>query len=89
MPDTTPNSAGRPEPIDPEQLTRLLELELIQKRAQWKQAGARSRSIRTNSFVFLFILVVGCIVAFVFLFSKVNEKRASHLPEAQPSASEQ
>jgi len=40
---------------DTEQLTKLLDLELAQKRAAWKQAGDRARSIRAAGFVFLFV----------------------------------
>ena len=62
---------------DPEKLTRLLELELIQKRATWKQVGERARSIRAAGFVFLFVLVVACLVGGYFVFMRVNEQRPS------------
>ena len=67
--------------IDPDNLSRLLDLELIQKRATWKQAGERYRSIRTAGFVFLFVLIVGCVIGGYFAFLRVNETRQS-----QPSA---
>src|SRR5205807_10506117 len=81
-----PNSTAKPEAkeIDPEQLARLLEIELIGKRAQWKQTAARNRSRRINTFVILAVLVAGCAVAFLFLFSKVNEERANR--PASPEA---
>jgi len=63
---------------DPETLTRLLELELIQKRATWKQAGERARSIRAAGFVFLFVLIVACLVGGYFVFMRVNEQRPSN-----------
>ena len=66
---------------DPEKLTRLLELELIQKRTTWKQAGDRARSIRAAGFVFLFVLIVACLVGGYFVFMRVNEQRSN------PSAS--
>jgi len=62
--------------IDPEKLTRLLELELIQKRASWKQTGKRYRSIRTGGFAFLFLLIVGCLVGGYFVFTRLSEQRA-------------
>ena len=68
--------------IDPEKLTRLLELELIQKRATWKQAGERVRSIRTAGFVFLFVLIVACVVAGYFAFTRLNEQRSNPPPAA-------
>ena len=67
--------------IDPDNLSRLLELELIQKRATWKQAGERYRSIRTAGFVFLFVLIVDCLIGGYFAFMRLNESRPN-----QPSA---
>ena len=63
--------------IDADNLSRLLELELIQKRATWKQAGERYRSFRAAGFVFLFVLIVGCFVGGYFAFMRVNEQRAN------------
>ncbi len=65
----------KPNEIDPDNLSRLLELELIQKRATWKQAGERYRSIRTAGFVFLFVLIVGCLIGGYFAFMRLNESR--------------
>ena len=67
----------KPNEIDTDKLSRLLELELIQKRATWKQAGERYRSIRTAGFVFLFVLIVGCVIGGYFAFIRVNEQRAN------------
>ncbi len=63
--------------IDADNLSRLLELELIQKRATWKQAGERYRSFRAAGFVFLFVLIVGCLVGGYFAFMRVNTQRAN------------
>ena len=65
----------KPNEIDPDNLSRLLELELIQKRAMWKQAGERYRYIRTAGFVFLFVLIVACLIGGYFAFMRVNEQR--------------
>lgn len=61
---------------DPDALARLLELELIQKRAGLKQANARYRSVRMLGWFIIFVLVAGLIAAFVFGFSKLNQHRA-------------
>jgi len=71
----------KPNEIDADKLSRLLELELIQKRATWKQASERYRSIRTAGFVFLFVLIVGCLIGGYFAFMRLNESRPN-----QPSA---
>ena len=60
-----------------EQLTKLLELELAQKRQNWKQAGDRARSIRAAGFVFLFFIVAACLVGAYFAFMRVNEQRSN------------
>jgi len=72
------SSEPKPNEIDADNLSRLLELELIQKRATWKQAGDRYRSFRAAGFVFLFVLIVGCLVGGYFAFMRVNEPRANH-----------
>ena len=71
------SSEPKPNEIDADNLSRLLELELIQKRATWKQAGDRYRSFRAAGFVFLFVLIVGCLVGGYFAFMRVNEQRAN------------
>jgi hypothetical protein len=68
--------------IDPEHLTRLLELELVQKRATWKQTSERARSIRAAGFVFLFFLIVACLVGGYFAFTRMSEQRQNHPPSA-------
>ena len=60
---------------DPEKVGQLLELHLAQKRAEWKRANARYRTIRSASFVFLFLLIVGTVLALFLVFSRVNEER--------------
>ena len=84
-----PGIDGKSEPAenDPEKLSRLLELELMQKRVAWKNASARHNKLRTASFAFLFILIVGSLFAFYLLFSCMNEQRANQGPTPAPSAS--
>ena len=60
-----------------EQLTRLLELELAQKRATWKQAGQRARSIRAAVCGFVFLLIMACAIGGYFVFMRVSEERAN------------
>ena len=68
---------------DAEQLARLLDLELIQKRATWKQAGERYRAFRTLGFVFLALLILACLVGGYFAFMRVSEQRTN-----QPNVSD-
>ena len=70
-------NAPKSNEIDPDNLSRLLELELIQKRATWKEAGQRYRSFRAAGFVFLFVLIVGCLIGGYFAFMRVNEQRTN------------
>lgn len=72
-----PNSPGADE------LSRLLELELIQKRAAWKQTSQRNRSFRTVAFLFLFLLIAGAALGFFFVFTRVNEERPNRPASTQ------
>lgn len=65
---------------DADQLTKLLDLELAQKRQNWKQAGQRAKSVRAASFLFLFLLIVGCLVGGYLVFMRVNEGRSKPHP---------
>jgi hypothetical protein len=67
-------------PNETDQLTKLLELEMAQRRATWKNTGERARSVRAAGFVFLFVLIVGCLVGAYFAFLRVNEQRANPPP---------
>jgi hypothetical protein len=82
-----PHVPGKPELADndPEKISQLLELQLSQKRAEWKRAGARYRMLRSISFLFLFLVVAGGLFAFFLIFSRVNEERASR-PNATTTA---
>lgn len=84
MPDpiqTQPNAAQA------EQLSRLLDLELIQKRAAWKQTTQRNRSLRSFAFFFLFLLIAGTLAGLFFVFNRVSEQRPNHPPAASTSYS--
>jgi hypothetical protein len=83
-----PDTGGKPESTgsDADQLRRLIELELAEKRVAWKKAAARRQKVRFASFLFLFLLILASLVAFFVLFSRVNEERANPRPTPTPSA---
>lgn len=66
---------SQPITSDADQLSRFLELELVQKRAAWKQAKERKKSLRCLAFLFLFLLFAACLLGFFFAFNHVNEER--------------
>ena len=72
------NGEGKPEPVDPEMLVRMVEIEMIQKRAARQQASARRNTWRIASFFFLFIviLVAGFALYFVFSSGRLDEMRS-------------
>ena len=70
---------------DPEKLAKLLEIELMQKRAGWEQAKARRNTYRTMSFLFLFVVIVAAFFAFYFLIS--SERGPSPREGPPPAAS--
>jgi hypothetical protein len=82
------SNGGKPEPADPENAMRLLELELLQQRAARQMAGTPYRGLRALSFLFLFIVLLGAAaVAYYFFFSgRLEEMRARSLPQPSPSA---
>ena len=60
---------------DPEELSRLLEIELMQKKALWQQKTARNKNLKSVSLVFLFLIVMAGLAAFYFVFMQANEGR--------------
>lgn len=73
-------SPANPKVNEAETLARLLDIELKQKRATWKQTGERAKSIRVAGLMFLFVLIVACLVGGYFVFMRVNEQRANPPP---------
>jgi hypothetical protein len=82
------NGDGKPEPVDPENVVRLLELELMQQRAARQMAGRPWSGLRTASFVFLFAVILGALLGLYFLFSsgRLDELRARQEAGSSPSA---
>jgi hypothetical protein len=88
MPDGNRKPEG--DAPDPEKLAKLLEIELMQKRAGWQQAKQRRSSLRAASFFFLFLVIVGALFAFWFLFSPggIQERKGNRDTQADaPSSS--
>jgi hypothetical protein len=69
---------------DPDNLARLLELELIQKRAVWQQTAARRSKLKALSFFFLFLVVAGACLAFFLFLSQMSE-HSNQPPAATPA----
>ena len=85
-----PHGNGKNEPSDPEQLLRLVELELAQQRAARLRARSPYRAFRLASFIFLFAVVVGAAFAFYYVFvaGGLDEFRSREIarPSATPAA---
>ena len=77
---------GKKEPTDPEQLLRVLDLELAQQRAA--RLGARSpfRGFRMVSFIFLFAVILGALLAFYYVFYSGGLDEFRSRTEAHPNA---
>jgi hypothetical protein len=75
---------GKPEPskADADEASKLLEIELIHRRAEWQRAAARRSSLRLASFAFLFVVIVAVLLAFFVLMPQLREQRAAHDPAA-------
>ena len=51
---------------NPDELSQLLEIELIQKRAEWQRATARNKSFKSASILFLTVVILaGLVVAYI------------------------
>jgi hypothetical protein len=85
-----PHGDGKPEAKNPDEVLRLLDLELAQSRAKRAQAGSRYRGFRMASFLFLFVIIMGALVAFyyIFLSGGLDEfrSRGGARPSATPAA---
>lgn len=80
----------KPDPIDPEAAVRLLELELMQRRAARQQSTATYQGFRTASFIFLLVVVMAAALAFFYVFylGGLDRARASRSKETNPNATE-
>ena len=86
-----PRGDGKPEPNDPDQLLRLIDIELAQKRAARGRSRSPFRAFRLASFIFLFAVIVGIALAFYYVFYSGGlddmRSRARSQPSATPSSS--
>ena len=76
---------SKQEPVDPEAAERLLDMELMRARAARQQAQARYRGFRTLSFVFIFFVLLGTLLAFYYFFFLGGSDRARELNRSQSS----
>ena len=74
--------SGKRQPMEneSENLIRLLDLELTQKRTAWKRAATRHRTFRMIGIFCILIILAAIFLALFFLFSQANEERASSRP---------
>ncbi|HEY0368284.1 MAG TPA: hypothetical protein VGC85_01685 [Chthoniobacterales bacterium] len=80
-------AAGNSEkdPLSPDQLSKLLELELQQKRETWQHEKRRLSAFRALSFLFLFLVIAGALAAWwIFSPNQITDPRAN--PRAAPTA---
>ena len=81
-----PRGDGKPEPTDPDQLLRLIDIELAQKRAARQNAPSPFRGFRMASFIFIFAVIIGVALAFYYVFymGGIEDLRARN--QSQPTA---
>jgi hypothetical protein len=82
------NGDGKPEPADPENAVRILELELMRQRVARQQAGTPYRGLRVASLIFFFAVILGAALAFYYVFYSggLEQFRARNAPQSSPSA---
>ena len=84
-----PHGDGKNEPTDPEQVLRLVELELEQQRAARQSARSPYRAFRLASFIFLFAVLLGAALAFYYVFvagGLDDVRRNESRPTATPAS---
>ena len=74
--------SGKHQPMEneSENLIRLLDLELTQKRAAWKRDAARHRTFRIIGVFSILIVFAAAFFVLFFLFSRANEERMNSRP---------
>jgi hypothetical protein len=80
---TNPKTDGKHEN---EKLFQMLEVKLGQERVAWQRAKSQIRVFRAFSFLFLFLLIVGAVVAYFLVFSPARERRST--PQQSTSVSD-
>ncbi len=78
-----PEEAEPKRETDPDALARALELELIAKRASWQKMAARRGTWRALSFLFLFLIILGALLAY-FYFATAVPRSGGNSPATQP-----
>ncbi len=61
-------------------LSRLLEVELAQRRAEWARVREQRQRLRAFSFAFVSVIVLGALTIFYFFFGRAHELRDLHRP---------
>jgi hypothetical protein len=83
-----PHGNGKPEPTDPQKMLQALDIELMQLRSAREQAGSPYRAFRVASFLFLFAVIIGALLAayFVFVSGGLDDFRSRKQPAATPAS---
>ena len=76
------NEQGKAE----DELMRVLELELVQKRVRWQQDREKYRTLRVLSFSFLSLVILAGLFGFFFFFTRAKDVREQH-PAPSPALS--
>ena len=86
-----PDDNDKPNLPNPSEMEKLLEIELMQKRAAWQQTKARTGVLRALSFLFLFVVILIALLGFFWFLSpeRAGELRARHQEETPSSPSPQ
>ena len=83
------SAAGESKPkeeSDADALGKALEIELIMKRASWQKMRARRATWRALSFLFLFFVLLGALLAWFYFSTQMNRESADS-PSARTTES--
>ena len=63
-----------------DELMRVLELELAEKRLRWQQDREKYRTLRILSFGFLSLIILAGVIGFFFFFTRARDAREQQPP---------
>ncbi|MEO5721193.1 MAG: hypothetical protein ABIR71_06965 [Chthoniobacterales bacterium] len=86
----TPEDNSNPPAPDPAEIEKLLEIELMQKRAGWQQAKTQRTTWRALSFLFLFLIIIAALAGYFIFLSpeRMNELKSENAHQTEPASPE-
>ncbi len=86
---TDDHDKPNPSESSPPEIEKLLEIELMQKRAAWQQSKAKYGLWRALSFLFLFLVILAVLVGFYLFFTSDHRREGNPQTEPAPTSAQE